>query len=800
MANVRTINSPGVEIREIDLSTRAVVPAGTNVLVAGFAPQGPTYEILNLSTVSEFETVYGTPTNAAERYFYYSVRQLFTAGNNPSVKVARLPYGSGAGEGAVSEYSALAFPLLAIPPSFTTYPTSTILAGTVPLSSAIGYYLGEPALVCLTEDQYNSAKQGNINWSTTTGNVALSSFTVSGTNVLADLGKAGLVVLNKAKTSINEKFEGYYLNLSDSYSNNPATDFDDVINVKTIGNTYFVDGASANNIPYTTVPANRIGFILSATYTSGVDSISRVIENIPTFNIAASGFSDTLILSLLRVRPSPFSPTINTLQYVLQEGYTGSLYSQRQIQDPLGGKPLSFFLETVANDNSAGINVLVNPNLNLTNWLDGNGNSTKRVRVFKASTLSDLAATTAAGASDPDYPFSLSATAALGVRANTFNTANNLYALGVYSDSLPTNTEKVIGNVGSKLDYVLNLAENTDIVDIDITVDAGLSTIYAVSDFLATTVGSTSGYDDLAITNALIASVNALSASNGNPVSNSLINNWSAITSRFETFASTRRKDHIFISDPIRHLFVTGTNTKTLDNKTKNFSQNIYWPLRNLYGAYNSSYATAYANWVRATDVFTSKNVWLPSSGFAAAVMTNNDAVSFPWSAPAGLNRGVVRGIVDLAINPQQKQRDLLYKVSLNPLVFFPNDGFVVMGQKTLLKTPSAFDRINVRRMFLFVEKSTLRTTRFFIFEPNTPFTRNRLVNTIAPLFELVRNTQGLFDYLIVCNETNNTSSIIDDNTLVVDIYIKPVRAAEFILVNFFATKTSQSFNELLQG
>ena len=162
MANVRTINSPGVEIREIDLSTRAVVPVGTNVLVAGFAPQGPTYEILNLSTVSEFETVYGTPTNAAERYFYYSVRQLFTAGTNPSVKVARLPYGSGAGEGAVSEYSALAFPLLAIPPSYTTYPTSTIIAGTVPLSSAIGYYLGEPALVSLTEDQYNSAKQGNI--------------------------------------------------------------------------------------------------------------------------------------------------------------------------------------------------------------------------------------------------------------------------------------------------------------------------------------------------------------------------------------------------------------------------------------------------------------------------------------------------------------------------------------------------------------------------------------------------------------------------------------------------------------
>jgi phage tail sheath protein FI len=122
------------------------------------------------------------------------------------------------------------------------------------------------------------------------------------------------------------------------------------------------------------------------------------------------------------------------------------------------------------------------------------------------------------------------------------------------------------------------------------------------------------------------------------------------------------------------------------------------------------------------------------------------------------------------------------------------------MGQKTLLKAPSAFDRINVRRLFLYLEKGTQKSTRYFVFEPNTTFTRGRLVNTITPLFELARSTQGLYDYLIVCNDTNNTPNVIDDNTLVVDIYIKPVRTAEFILVNFYATKTSQNFNELLQA
>jgi phage tail sheath protein FI len=181
-------------------------------------------------------------------------------------------------------------------------------------------------------------------------------------------------------------------------------------------------------------------------------------------------------------------------------------------------------------------------------------------------------------------------------------------------------------------------------------------------------------------------------------------------------------------------------------------------------------------------------------------MMTASDALSYPWVAPAGLTRGVINGLTDLGVNPQQKQRDLLYKISLNPVVFFPNEGYTVFGQKTLLKAPSAFDRINVRRLFLYLEKATLRTMRYFVFEPNTTFTRSRTVNTLSPLFETAKNTQGLYDYLIVCNETNNTANVIDDNTMVVDIYIKPVRTAEFILVNFYATKTSQDFNELLQA
>jgi len=192
--------------------------------------------------------------------------------------------------------------------------------------------------------------------------------------------------------------------------------------------------------------------------------------------------------------------------------------------------------------------------------------------------------------------------------------------------------------------------------------------------------------------------------------------------------------------------------------------------------------------------------VWAPFSGFAAAAMTNTDTNYQPWFAPAGFTRGNLTGsgITDLAIYPNQKQRDQLYNISVNPVAFFPNEGFVIYGQKTLLKQPSAFDRINVRRLFLNLEKATAATVKYFVFEPNTVLTRTRVVNTLTPLFTNAKNTEGLYDFLIVCDERNNTPSVIDANELIVDIYLKPVRTAEFILCNFYATQTGLNFSELV--
>ena len=178
--------------------------------------------------------------------------------------------------------------------------------------------------------------------------------------------------------------------------------------------------------------------------------------------------------------------------------------------------------------------------------------------------------------------------------------------------------------------------------------------------------------------------------------------------------------------------------------------------------------------------------------------MANTDSNYQPWVAPAGFRRGVINGITDVALYPKQKQRDQLYKIALNPIAYFPNEGYVVYGQKTMSKIPSAFDRINVRRLFLVLENQTNLVAKNFVFEPNTLFTRTQVKNVLTPIFDNAKNTAGLYDYLLICDERNNTPSVIDDNSLVIDIYIKPVRTAEFILVNFYATRTNQNFSEIV--
>ena len=212
----------------------------------------------------------------------------------------------------------------------------------------------------------------------------------------------------------------------------------------------------------------------------------------------------------------------------------------------------------------------------------------------------------------------------------------------------------------------------------------------------------------------------------------------------------------------------------------------------------NSSYIALYGNWLNVYDKWNAKHRWIPCSGHVAGIYANTDDVSEPWFAPAGLNRALLNNVRKLAWNPVKGERDILYKNGINPIVSFPGQGKVVWGQKNMLDKNSAFNRVNVRRLFIIIGKAVSTALKYFLFEPNDTFTRLAVINLIDPFLRDVVARRGIFDYMIVCDERNNTPERVDRNELWVDVYIKPTRSAEFIVLNLIATKTGASFTELV--
>lgn len=756
------LQSPGVQINEVDLSLRAVGTAATTVLIPGFAPKGPISEPIQVSSLSEFEQIYGQPTNAAERYFYHTVKAVFTS--PADVLVYRLPYGEGAGLGTSTNYSALVYPVLA-------YANNQITS--VLTSPSAAYFFGQPTHVKLTEEEYLSIKRGDaFTWYNNTLN--LSAF-----SQVSDLGRGGIVILNKSQSSINSKYEGYYIGALDNTNLNPATEYDDIQHVYSINSSNpFITN------DFIELPDARLDFPLSATAAGPGGSISQALESIPTFDIYNQEYNDVGVFGVFKLRQSVFSPDTIALGYVLEESYLASFDANRQINSENGGQPISFFIENKTADSSQ-VDILVNPyisNKGSSTWLDINGVPKKRVRFVGTRLLTPLA-----GETTSDYTARVGAPqASVQQISNRIGQNDALFALGDYSTQ-DLNTKK-IGDVPTKLNVLFDKTENYDVYPINVVVEAGLGTVYANSLNPATT-----GYFDDTI---VYGAVQALTAQNA-PTLPQVAQDYLAVANTLVIFAQDQRKDNIAILDPLTNIFVEN-NVKTLDNPAKTFSGNVYWPLRNQFSALNTSYATTFANVVKVADVASNQQVWVPFSGFAAANFAKTDTNFQPWFAPAGFTRGIITGVVDLGIYPKQAQRDKLYTISLNPVAFFPAEGYVIFGQKTLQKKPSAFDRISVRRLFLNLETATRDTIKYFVFEPNTLFTRTQVLNTLTPIFENAKNTQGIYDYLIICDERNNTPAVIDANELVVDIYLKPVRTAEFILANFYATRTGTNFQEIV--
>ena len=640
--------------------------------------------------------------------------------------------------------------------------------------------------------------------------------------------------MNTAKTTVNNSFEGYYTALLDNTNLYATTNYNDVELIKVSKNEELTTQTYGS---LTNVPADRLNFALSATFNTETieQNISEVAEKITTFNVATSTFDDTLVSGLFRLRSSVFSPEVTKLDFFLDEGYFGSIDYYRQINSENGGQPISYYLPQKFSNSSVNTAMKINPYISGkysgTNLSD-DGEPNRKIRIVTdglinrtydsgedgdTGNLNQYKAIV--GLTSEEVQFISDATLLINgitVTAGSISTDEgaglNDYYSGFGTQSMipaasyKTNTRGAseggttvtVGNIPGKLDRVFDRLANIDIFDIDIIPEAGLATINTTVNNTTVAANKTAKFFD---DRDNLTGLHELSATGPNLGAEALNvrSDWNTVESKFITFAQNTRKDFIYISDPIRQIFVLGENTKQINISGQTFPLNILNPIKQTYSIINTNYAAAYATWAQVYDNTVSGQVWIPMSGVVAAKYAQTDANFAPWYAPAGFTRGLLDTVNDVAIYPNQKQRDSLYdQANINPVAFFPSEGFVLYGQKTLQSKPSAFDRVNVRRLFLYLEKRVREVVKYFVFEPNTLFTRTNVLNVINPILEDAKNNEGVYDYLVICDERNNTPEVIDANELVVDIYLKPVRAAEFILVNFYATRTGQDFSEIV--
>ena len=247
------------------------------------------------------------------------------------------------------------------------------------------------------------------------------------------------------------------------------------------------------------------------------------------------------------------------------------------------------------------------------------------------------------------------------------------------------------------------------------------------------------------------------------------------------------RKDCVGFVSPYRAATVGIANSTT---QTKNVTEAFELCPSSSYMVFDSGYKYIYDKY---NDVYRH----VPLNGDIAGLCAHTDGVADPWFSPAGYNRGNIRGAIKLSYNPSQGERDQLYRFRVNPVVNFPGQGVVLFGDKTALAKPSAFDRINVRRLFLVLEKAIATASKYQLFEFNDEFTRAQFRNLVEPFLRDVQGRRGITDFKVVADATNNTGEVIDRNEFIGDIYIKPARSINFITLNFIATRTGVAFSEV---
>ena len=723
---IRSINAPGVEWRELDISQRTPTPTGTAVMVMGYANRGEAYEPLDIVSVSDLEANFGKPENEAERYFHYACRDVMN--ENGRLVAAKIPYDN-----------TMDLNYKYIPVNVADNGSSVSLAGLsadLPEISGALVGSGSPLVSSTTISAYYEVSLG-----------AVSNALVADYDILAAGGGATgtistaseFVIVNERKGSVTgANFdEGIFVTLVDPVHGmlvqrviaDPTSPDNDIMALL---------NASSARTAVGDLSASTFNANLSAVY-SGASTSETMMKYFPTVDFVEDGaqvsneFSDWIGVLVSRTTANPNAN--GDLDVSIIEAWTGSIKSD-------------------AKDTATGRSVYIGDIIN-----GGSEYITWYATVPNNQPLDYITETDCLYAKPQN------------IQLASFSTAESTKII---------KGREVVNNIKTTLEKVSNIDER----QIDVVVDAGLSTI-------AQYCTSTSGEVFEPNQDNVSGSWDTIDSSDD-------VFYWRAVVTELDNFCKNIRKDCMAVVDGPRNLVLDGEQKfirKTAPTQT--FSNTIGKRLKYITGI-NSSYVAIYANWMKILDGYSGNAVWIPPSLKAAGNYCRNDAIGNIWDAPAGLNRGILNGVNDLSFNPRLKEAEQLYIKSFNYARQYPLEGFVLEGQKTSQVKPSAFDRVNVRRLFLRLERTVYSVSRYFVMEPNNEYTRARLVAATEPTFQNVKAQGGLYDFRIVCDETNNTPTVIDNNELRIAFALKPVRTAEFIIADFIATRTDTSFDEVL--
>lgn len=808
--------SPAIIINE-NFEARPIIPDGYSVLCLGFTSEGVENEPFILRNIADFISFFGEPDPSRKEqiYAFESAKRIIESGAN--LVFIKIPYGDNEGFDVGEEYSALVYPVVKDSVSgeemVTAYSTITqteassfgeVLSGQSPFSAGFdigdvfelsayelalttlssdetlssfgdnfseslsaydtkGFIFGEPSRIELNSGDFDKLECGLIDWS----DAYSSDFSSVNSFDSAAFGKAGMIIVDTGRSKTQDSREGYYITVTDNTDGDPATDWDSITGIKTTVDT-------TGNVTWTNLSTSSYEFSLTAPFTDSVPSVSQAVAALSEQNTSESWSNDRYInhltITLWRLRKDVQNGSEKLIPVVV-ESHTGSLSEIEKIIVE-GGFEKNVFLPDVVEGVSNRLKVFVNPNISESTFVDTDGRKILNTRMWRGDT-----------SNVGNIPFTDS------------NKSDNMYSVSRFYLKEPTSSY-AIGNLPKKINNALCTVDNPERVNIDLSVEAGLGTIWNV-----VKVKNLAQYDDEVFLD-VIGDLGR-STPEGTETGDMRVN-WREVYDIFLSFTEKTRvvnggRHHLHIADPIRHILVNGRDCKVYDSKTKCrnpgvFQTEVYWPLKNLTKGISNTVSTIDAQWYKSSNVYSQKPVWIPSSPVTASLFAQTE---FPWQAAAGVNRGLIRNVVDVAFDPVLRDRDYLFKINNNAVFFDRNfDGYLRYADRTMLKNDDHQLKENsARRLLVWLERNLQIAVRPFLFEQNNLQTRIRFKNTIEVYLNTLLQNGAIEDFSVSLKR--NTLSTQQDGCLVADIGITITGIVNQIKLNLNLLRLDQNIQEV---